>query len=216
MGQIGGPGLMLFFEALDTFVDYFLYLGILSLIAVCYNIGWLTDEHVTSGLDAAVSSATDVANQLGNAAGAGDIVAGNITGLAPSSAGLSVVNVSLEVSTMYETEEAYKTVPRGFPYIEIAETSLGNIYAEHDAITDGTSTALWVNSIIDAISTILMLFACSKAKKRMAKMTADTDRVCVTMSDYSLHIKPAGWRWAAGGCCAANGAAEGKWWFGTR
>ena len=116
-------------------------------------------------------------------------------------------------SGMYDTEAAIRGVVAGDLYTNIARTTLGNIYATEDQLEQGNVPALWCTAFIECIITLVLLAVAHRAFTAVSQIDHATDVSTVTMSDYTVHIKPVGY---CHGGCIYGGAAEGKWEYGLR
>jgi hypothetical protein len=73
---------------------------------------------------------------------------------------------------------------------QVASTTLGNIYANETSVKAGTVKQLWVNSVTECIITLGMVVAIFFLARRKKKTTKIADDSLISMSDYTLYIRP--------------------------
>jgi hypothetical protein len=121
---------------------------------------------------------------------------------------VNFVNASIG---MYSTTDAGNGIFASDFYKNIARTTLGNIYATDQEITDGTVEALWTTSFTDSFVTLVLVVLASYGATFIKDVVREVDLRTVTMGDYSIRISPVGELHHK-----CQSPTSGKWEFGTR
>ena len=121
---------------------------------------------------------------------------------------VNFVNASIG---MYSSTDAANGIFASDFYKNIARTTLGNIHATDQEITDGTVEALWTTSFTDSFVTLVLVVLASYGATFIKNVVREVDLRTVTMGDYSIHVSPVG---ELHHKCQSPTA--GKWEFGAR
>eukprot|EP01051_Picozoa_sp_SAG22_P014544 SAG22_NODE_1780_length_3600_cov_1.391888_2_plen_250_part_00 len=110
-------------------------------------------------------------------------------------AGFGVVALVSVVANV-SGESMYGGVVEGRTFgMFVAQTTLGNIRASESDILDGKVARLWINSIVDALITLGMVYLVHFGRKTLANTQKATDSALLSMRDYTLYIRQKGLGW---------------------